>query len=76
MYQHLGGYSIGVDMPHSQNFNWILGTILDKFLYWKSPAWLFCARPKGVQATMFPMFFVFLPLIVTNKEITRYLARS
>ena len=73
--RHLG-YPIGVDISTSQSLNWISGTILDKFMYWKSQAWPFSTRLKVVQAIMIPMISYFLPLLPWTKKSLDRLARS
>ena len=64
--RHLG-YPIGVDISSSQSLNWISGTILDKFMYWKSQAWSFSTRLKVVQAITIPMVYYFLAIITMEK---------
>ena len=70
------GYPIGVDVSSSQCLNWISGTILDKFMYWKSQAWSFSTRLKVVQAIMILMISYFLPLLSWTKKSLDHLARS
>ena len=70
--RHLG-YLIGVDISSSQSLNWISGTILDKFMYWKSQAWPFSTRLKVVQAIMISYF---LPLLPWTKKSLDHLALS
>ena len=70
--RHLG-YPIDVDISSSQSLNWISGTILDKFMYWKSQAWPFSTRLKVVQAIMISYF---LPLLPWTKKSLDHLARS
>ena len=73
--RHLG-YPIGVDILPSQSLNWISGTLLDKFIYWKSQAWPFATRLKVVQAIMIPMISYFLPLLPWTKKSLDHLARA
>ena len=72
--RHLG-YPIGVDISSSQSLNWISGTILDKFMYWKSQAWSFSTRLKVVQVIMIPMISYFFPLLPWTKKSIDHLAR-
>ena len=78
MCRHLG-YPVRVDISLSKSLNWISGTILDKFMYWKSQAWSFSTRLKVVQAIMIPIISYFLPLLPLlhwTKKSLYQLARS
>ena len=75
MYRNLG-YLIVVDISPSQSLNWISGTFLNKFMYWKSQPLSFSTPLKVVQAIMIPTICYFLPLLPWTKKSLYYLAYS